>query len=192
MLDLRIIVGSVRPGRVGLAVSNWFEGVAKADGRFDVTTLDLAEIDLPLMDEPELPGRRQYEKEHTKKWSSLVEPADAYALVAPEYNAGPSPALKNALDYLYHEWRYKPVGFVSYGGVSGGMRGVQALKPNLLQFSMMPVPEGVVIPFVDSMVDEEGNFRPTEAIEQGAKAMLDSLARWAEALRTLREPADDA
>lgn len=185
MLDLRIIVGSVRPGRVGLPVTEWFEGVAEADVRFDVTVLDLAEIDLPLMDEPELPGRRKYEKEHTKRWSALVEPADAYVLIVPEYNAGPSPALKNALDYLYHEWRYKPAGFVSYGGVSGGMRGVQALKPNLLQLSMMPIPEGVVIPFVDSMI-EDGTFRPTEPVARGATSLLDSLARWAEALRPVR------
>ncbi len=191
MLDLRIIVGSVRPGRVGLSVASWFEGFARADGRFDVTVLDLAEIDLPLMDEADFPGQRNYEREHTKEWSALVEPADAYALVAPEYNAGPAPALKNALDFLYHEWRYKPVGFVSYGGVSGGMRGVQALKPNLLHLSMMPVPEGVVIPFVDSMVDEDGTFRPSEAIEQGAETMLGSLARWAEALRALRDPDSD-
>jgi NAD(P)H-dependent FMN reductase len=186
MLDLRIIVGSVRPGRVGLPVAEWFEKVAASDGRFDVTLLDLAEIDLPLMDEPEMPGRRQYEHEHTKRWSALVEPADAYVLVAPEYNAGPAPALKNAFDYLYHEWGYKPVGFVSYGGVSGGMRGAQALKPNLLQFSMMPVPEGVVIPFVGSMVDG-GVFTPTEPVEQGAASLLDSLARWADALRPMRD-----
>ena len=186
MIDLRVIIGSVRPGRVGVAVGNWFEGVAEADDRFDVTELDLDEIDLPLMDEPEFPGKRQYENEHTKRWSALVDPADAYVLVAPEYNAGPSPALKNAFDYLYHEWRYKPVGFVSYGGVSGGMRGVQALKPNLLQFSMMPIPEGVVIPFVDSMI-EDGVFHPTEPVEKGAVSLLDSLARWADALKVLRE-----
>ena len=190
MIDLRIIVGSVREGRAGLPVARWFEGVAEADPRFDVTEIDLADLDLPLLSEPEFPARRDYRQEGTKRLSELVEPADAYVLVAPEYNAGPSPALKNALDYLYHEWRYKPVGFVSYGGVSGGMRGVQALKPNLLQFSMMPVPEAVVIPFVDSMVDGEGSFRPTEAIEHGAESMLDALARWAEALRTLREPTD--
>lgn len=186
MIDLRIIIGSVREGRAGLPVARWFEGVAEADPRFEVTIIDLAELALPLIDEPELPGARKYQHEHTKRLSELVEPADAYALVAPEYNAGPAPALKNAFDYLYHEWRYKPVGFVSYGGVSGGMRGVQALKPNLLQFSMMPVPEGVVIPFVGSMI-EDGVFHPTEPVEQGAKALLDSLARWAEALRALRE-----
>lgn len=187
MIDLRVIVGSVRPGRVGLAVGTWFEGLAQSDGRFEATMLDLAELDLPLMDEPEMPGRRKYEHEHTKEWSALVEPADAFALVSPEYNAGPSPALKNAFDYLYHEWSYKPVGFVSYGGVSGGMRGVQAFKPNLLQFSMMPVPEGVVIPFVDSMIGDDGAFHPTEAVEHGATSLLDSLAKWAEALKTMRE-----
>ena len=187
MIDLRVIVGSVRPGRVGLAVGKWFEDLAQSDGRFEATMLDLAELDLPLMDEPEMPGRRKYENEHTKEWSALVEPADAFALVSPEYNAGPSPALKNAFDYLYHEWSYKPVGFISYGGVSGGMRGVQAFKPNLLQFSMMPVPEGVVIPFVDSMIGEDGAFHPTEAVEHGAANLLDSLAKWAEALKTMRE-----
>ena len=186
VIDLRVIVGSVREGRVGFSVARWFVGVAESDPRFEVTEIDLADLDLPLLSEPELPARRDYRQEGTKRLSELVEPADAYVLVAPEYNAGPSPALKNAFDHLYHEWRYKPVGFVSYGGVSGGMRGVQALKPNLLQFSMMPVPEGVVIPFVDSMI-EDGTFHPTEPVEQGAASLLDSLARWADALKVLRE-----
>jgi NAD(P)H-dependent FMN reductase len=186
MIDLRIIIGSVREGRAGLPVARWFEGVAEADTRFDVTVIDLAELALPPVSELELPGTRKYDNDRTKQLSALVEPADAYALVAPEYNAGPAPALKNAFDLLYHEWRYKPVGFVSYGGVSGGMRGVQALKPNLLSFSMMPVPEGVVIPFVGSMI-EDGVFHPTEPVAQGAASLLDSLARWAEALRVMRE-----
>lgn len=188
MLDLRIIVGSVRPGRVGLPVGLWVEQFASADERFDVTLLDLAEIGLPLMDEPNMPHLGRYTKEHTKRWSALVEPAGAFILVSPEYNAAPAPALKNAIDYLSAEWKYKPVAFASYGGVSGGMRAAQALKPTLLQMNMMPVPEGIVIPFVSSMVDDEGVFTPTEPVEQGAAAVLDSLARWAGALGTLRNP----
>lgn len=186
MLDLRIIVGSVRPGRVGLPVGLWVERFASADDRFEVTLLDLAEIDLPFMDEPNMPHLGQYTKEHTKRWSALVEPADAYILVSPEYNATPAPALKNAIDYLSAEWKYKPVAFASYGGVSGGMRAAQSLKPTLLQMNMMPVPEGIVIPFVSSMIDDEGVFTPTEPVEHGATSVLNALARWAEALRPLR------
>lgn len=187
MLDLRIIVGSVRPGRVGLPVGLWVEKFASADDRFEVTLLDLAEIDLPLMDEPNMPHLGQYTKEHTKRWSSLIEPADAFILVSPEYNATPSPALKNSIDYLSAEWKYKPVAFASYGGVSGGMRAAQALKPTLLQMNMMPVPEGIVIPFVSSMVDDDGVFTPTEPVEKGAASVLDALARWAGALKQLRQ-----
>ena len=186
MIRLHIIIGSVRPVRVGLPVALWVESVAAADERFDVTLVVLAEINLPFLDEPEMPHLGKYTHEHTKAWSRMVDSADAFVFVMPEYNAGVSPALKNALDFLSAEWRHKAVGLVSYGGVSAGQRGAQVLKPTLLQLNLMPVPAAVPIPFVSSMVDDEGGFEPTEAVAGGSLRMLDSIVEWTAVLEPLR------
>jgi NAD(P)H-dependent FMN reductase len=181
MNNLLVVIASVRPGRVGESVANWFTPVAEADERFAVEVADLKELDLPFMDEPNMPGRREYTKEHTKNWSGIVDRSDAFVFVTPEYNSTPAPSLKNAIDYLYHEWSFKPASFVSYGGVWAGARAVQALKPTLTQ-----VPEMVPIPGVSGLLDDEGNFQGTEIHEKSARGMLDSLARWSEALKTMR------
>lgn len=186
MINLLTVIASVRPGRVGEPVANWFVPLAEADGRFTLEVADLLELNLPFMDEPNMPGRREYTKEHTKRWSAIVDRADAFVFVTPEYNATPAPALKNAIDYLYHEWAYKPASFVSYGGVWAGARAVQALKPTLTQLSVMPVPEMVPIPGVGGLITDQGTFEAGEVHERGVATMLDSLARWAEALKVLR------
>jgi NAD(P)H-dependent FMN reductase len=125
---LMIIVGSVRPGRVGLPIAEWVRGEAEKNGNFDIDFVDLLELGLPFMDEPAHPRLQQYTKPHTIAWSERVAAADAFILVAPEYNYSFSPALKNALDYLSVEWWRKPVGFVSYGGVSSGTRGLALIS----------------------------------------------------------------
>ena len=186
MIDLLVVIASVRPGRVGEPVANWFVPIAEADDRFRVEVADLKELNLPLMDEPNMPGRREYTKAHTKNWSQIVDRADAFVFVTPEYNATPAPALKNALDYLFNEWAYKPCSFVSYGGVWAGARAVQALKPTLTQLSVMPVPEMVPIPGVSGLIDDQGDFQGSERHEKSAAGMLDSLAKWSGALKTIR------
>ena len=128
MTKLLVVIASVRPGRVGESVANWFVPLAVSDGRFNVEVADLKELDLPLMDEPNMPGRREYTREHPKNWSGIVDGADAFVFVTPEYNATPAPALKNAIDYLFHEWSYKPASFVSYGGVWAGAGTVIAVN----------------------------------------------------------------
>ena len=112
---------------------------AREHGGFELEVADLAEVTLPLLDEPNHPRLRQYTREHTHAWSATVDVADAVVLVTSEYNYGYPAALKNAIDYLHHEWRYKPVGFVSYGGVAAGTRAVQQLKQVVTALRMMPV-----------------------------------------------------
>ena len=130
-LILHTIVCSTRPGRVGLPVAQWFYEVARQHGGFDAKLVDLAAFNLPIYDEPKHPVLQQYEHEHTKRWSASVSAADAFVFVTPEYNYGPPPSLLNALNYVYKEWNYKPAAFVSYGGVSGGLRAVQIEKHTL-------------------------------------------------------------
>ena len=139
--------------------------------------VDLKSFDLPVFDEPFHPALQKYQHAHTKKWSASVEAADAFVFVAPEYNYGPSPALLNALDYVYVEWNYKPASFVSYGGISGGLRGVQVTKQTLAALKMVPIVEAVSIPMVQNQL-KDGRFEPTGDQKLDATRMLDVLARW--------------
>jgi NAD(P)H-dependent FMN reductase len=185
MSKLSVIVGSTRPGRVGLPIAQWFFERAKLHGKFEVELLDLKELNLPLLDEPKHPRLGDYQHEHTKNWSKLIKASDAFVFVSPEYNFSAPPALLNALDYLYQEWAYKPAGFVSYGGQSGGIRAVQMLKQPLISMKVVGLPESVVIPFFAQHLTD-GAFKGTEAHEKAAVTMLDELLRWADALATLR------
>ena len=183
---LQIVIASTRPGRVGLPVAEWFRERAAAHDAFEVELVDLAEVNLPFLDEPNHPRLRQYVHQHTKEWSATVERGDAFVFVTPEYNYGFNAVLKNALDFLHHEWQYKPAGFVSYGGVSAGTRAVQMLKQVVTTLKMVPLYEAVSIPFVAQLIDEEGRLRPNEVVEAAADAMLAELDRLAGALRHLR------
>lgn len=181
---LHIIVASTRPDRVGLPVGRWFHNQAIAFGGFDLEWVDLAEWDLPFMDEPHHPRLRNYTHDHTRRWSAQISRADAFVLVMPEYNHGFSAPLKNALDFLVHEWAFKPVGFVSYGGIAAGTRAVQMLKPVLVALKMTPIVEAVNIPFPQLIQDRE--FQPPEATSKAAQLMLAEVHRIEEALRNLR------
>jgi len=183
---LAIVIGSTRPGRNGLPIARWFTERAEAHGGFDIEVADLAEIDLPLLDEPHHPRLRRYTRDHTHAWSETVARADAFVFVTPEYNTGYPAALKNAIDYLHEEWRYKPVGFVSYGGVAAGTRAVAQLKQVVTTLRMFPLVEAVNIPFVRQFVNEDEVFEPSEILEQAADAMLNELVRIEAALRPLR------
>ena len=189
MLNLKIITASTRPGRKGPAMATWIFEETKKHGAFDVELLDLAVINLPFLDEPHHPRLQKYEHEHTKNWSSKIAPADAFIIVTPEYNFGYPAPLKNALDYLYNEWTYKPVAFVSYGGISGGTRCVQQLKQVVTAQKMMPIVEIVNIPFFTKHIDDLEKFIPDEAIQHSANAMLAELIKWANSLKTMRESA---
>lgn len=187
MSKLGIIVASTRPGRLGLPIAQWFEGEARTHGGFDeIDLIDLAEVGLPFMNEPNHPRLAQYTHQHTRDWSARIAGVDALVLVMPEYNYGYNAELKNAIDYLHNEWLYKPVGFVSYGGVSAGTRAVQMIKQVVTTLKMTPVTESVSIPFVRQFVDEEEQVQPNEVMLASAKSMLDELGRVEAVLRPLR------
>jgi NAD(P)H-dependent FMN reductase len=183
---LQIIIASTRPGRVGPSVAAWVQDRAIEHGGFDVELVDLADINLPMFDEPRHPRFGDYAHEHTRAWSATVDRADAFVLVMPEYNYGFNAAIKNAIDYLHTEWQYKPVGFASYGGVAAGTRAVQLLKPVLTTLKMMPISEAVHIPFVTQFLDADNRLQPNDIMEASVTAMLDELARWTAAMSSLR------
>lgn len=185
--QLKLIIASTRTGRKGPAVAKWFLKIAEQDPNFEIEVLDLKEINLPMMDEPEHPRFQKYTHEHTKKWSRTIAGADAFVVVTPEYNFSFPAALKNALDYLYSEWDGKPMAFVSYGGVSGGTRSVQEIKGPVTTLGMMPLPQAVNVPFFSQFINSEGVFEGNEILEKSAEGMLKKLAKWAGALKGMRE-----
>jgi len=183
---LHVIVASTRPGRVGLPVAKWFHEAAVQHGSFDAHLVDLMDFALPVYDEPNHPKLRKYVHEHTRRWSASVDAADAYVFVTPEYNYGACPSLVNALDYVYTEWNYKACAFVSYGGISGGIRAVQMTKQIVTTQKMMPIFEAVVIPMVAQQL-RDGVFSPNDLQRQASGELLTELSRWALALKPLRE-----
>jgi NAD(P)H-dependent FMN reductase len=190
MPSLQIVVVSTRPGRKGPAIAAWFEEEARRHGGFEIDLADLGEINLPMMNEPEHPRLQKYQHDHTRAWSRRVAAADAFVFVTPEYNHSTPPSLVNALDYLVVEWAYKPAAFVSYGGMSGGMRAVQMTKPLLSALKIVPLVEAVTIPmFTRSMDEGTGRFSPDAAHVKAARVLLDELERWTGALRVLRPTA---
>lgn len=184
-MKLMIIVGSVRPGRVGLPVAQWVAAQAGADDRFEVDFVDLAELALPFLDEPNHPAQRKYTKPHTIAWSERVDASHAFILVSPEYNHSYSPALKNALDFLSQEWKHKPVSIVSYGGVSAGTRGAAALDPVLATVGLAKVGANVEINFAGNRISD-GVFTPDDKHVSILHNSLNQLHQTAQAYESLR------
>ena len=186
MPSLLLVIASTRPARVGGAVGDWLVDRVKHHGSFDLDVVDLRELDLPFLDEPEHPRFGRYRHDHTKAWSERVDDADAVVFVTPEYNHGYPAPLKNALDFLAREWAYKPAGIVSYGGVSGGTRAMLQLETVLAALKMTPVVPAINIPFVANRIADDGALHADEIMDGAADAMLDELARVEAALRPLR------
>jgi len=183
---LNVIIASTRPGRVGPAFAQWFAEAAQAHGQFDVQLVDLAEFKLPVFDEPNHPRMQKYTHEHTRKWAASVDSADAFVFVTPEYNFNAPPSLLNALQYLVKEWNYKPASFVSYGFASGGLRAVQEIKTLLTTLKIVPLNEQVMVQNFPQTLGEDGKFKPSELHTDSAKAALDELLRYTNALKPLR------
>jgi NAD(P)H-dependent FMN reductase len=182
---LLVIIGSTRPGRVGLPIGQWFAHTAQGHGGFDVHVADLATVGLPLLDEPNHPRLGDYQHEHTRRWSATVAAADAIVFVIPEYNHGYNAATKNAIDFLHAEWQHKAVGFVSYGGGSSGMRAVEQLKPVVAALNMVAAAEINISLFTHQVVD--GKFAGDDTLAFGVTMMLDRLLSWTTALEPLRQ-----
>lgn len=177
MPRLHTIVASNRPGSNGRPIGDWFTRQAAAHGSFEAGVVDLAEVALPFLDEPEHPSTGRYRHQHTKDWSATVTAADALVFVMPMYNGSFNAVLKNAIDYLYAEWRDKPVALVSYsGGPSGGAPAAEMLRPVLERLGMRVAQATIALPRVDSLIDPDTGFLPPEDATGQAAALLDELA----------------
>jgi len=185
MLKIAIIIGSTRPGRKGEAVARWVYEIAqkRSDAQFEL--VDIKDFHLPLLDEPMSPMMGRYEHQHTKTWSAKIASFDAYVFVTPEYNHAIPGALKNAIDFLYHEWVNKAAGFVAYGAVSG-VRAVEQLRLVMGELQIADVKAQVGL----SLFTDFENFtvfKPAPEQSKPVTAMLDQVIAWGGALKTLRE-----
>jgi NAD(P)H-dependent FMN reductase len=185
MLKVAIVIGSTRPGRKAEAVARWVHEIAqkRADAEFEL--VDIQTFNLPLLDEPVPPSMRQYTKEHTKVWSAKIDSFDAYVFVTPEYNHGPSGALKNAIDYLYREWNNKAAGFVGYGSM-GGSRAVEQLRLVMGELQVADVRTQVALSLFTDF-ENYSLFKPSPNHEKSVNGMLDQVIAWGGALKTLRQ-----
>src|SRR5690606_23254526 len=187
MYNLKILTSTIRPGRKDITVASCITKIAEEYVAFQVELLDLTKINLPLMNEPNHPSLKKYEHELAKKWSASIEAADAFIFVTAEYDHNYPAPLRNALEYLYHEWGYKAAGIVSYGGVSAGTRACNSLKADLSTFKIVPLQEAVNFPFFQQNINDQNEFDATEHAHKAAETMLKQLVRWTKGLKAIKK-----
>jgi NAD(P)H-dependent FMN reductase len=184
-LRLAVIIGSTREGRFAPTVARWFLTQTALRGDLDIDLIDLAEIELPAVH----PARHDVA---VAAYVERIDRADAYVVITPEYNHGYPASLKHAIDIPHAQWRNKAVGFVSYGGMGGGLRAVEQLRQVFAELHVATVRDGVSFHMVvDRRFDEHGEPFDAEGCNLAAATMLDELAWWGRALRAARR-ADEA
>ncbi|GAA4991565.1 NAD(P)H-dependent oxidoreductase [Kitasatospora paranensis] len=186
-LRVAVIIGSVRDGRFGPVVSRWFAQQAEGHGDFEVDVIDLAEADLSMV----LPAFGATPAPETlaavQSVSTRLAEADAFVVVTPEYNHSYPASLKNVIDWHNAQWHAKPVAFVAYGGLSGGLRAVEHLRQVFAELHAVTVRDTVSFHGAWSQFDDEGNPKDPDAVNAAAKTMLDQLGWWSLALREARD-----
>jgi NAD(P)H-dependent FMN reductase len=184
MNKIAVVTGTTRPGRNNIAVAHWV--LENAQKRSDATfeLVDIADFDLPLLDEAMPAGFQQYANEHTKKWSQTIAQYDGYIFVTPEYNHSISGSLKNALDYISVEWNNKAAGFVGYGS-AGGVRAVEHLRQIASELQMAHVRNQVQLSLFTDF-ENFSEFKPADMHQENLTGMLDQLVAWTGAMKTIR------
>ncbi|MFD4293778.1 NADPH-dependent FMN reductase [Rhodococcus sp. NPDC058505] len=180
-LRIAVITGSTRDGRFGPTVTAWFAEHAASLGSVDLDIVDLAESELPVV-------HPDWGAERTPAHARLgvrLDAADAFVIVTPEYNHSFPAALKNAIDLFRDEWSAKPVGFVSYGGLGGGLRAVEQLRLVFAELHAVTVRDSVSFHGAGSVFDDGRPIDPT-VCTSAATNMLDQLVWWGTALRDAR------
>ncbi|SEC26598.1 NAD(P)H-dependent oxidoreductase [Paenibacillus sp. GP183] len=185
MNRIAVIIGSTRPGRNGEAVARWVYEIASKRNDAEYELVDIAQFNLPLLDEPVPPTMGQYTKEHTKAWAAKIATFDGFVFVTPEYNHATSGALKNAIDFLYNEWTNKAAGFVGYGSV-GGSRAIENLRLILSELQIAHVRNSVMLSLFTDF-ENYSVFKPGAHQEPLVNGMLDQVVAWSGALKPLRK-----
>lgn len=184
MIKIGVIVGSTRPGRKALDVAKWVLGIASLRSDAIYELVDIADANLPLLDEAAPPSMGRYSQQHTKDWAAKIAQYDGFVFVTPEYNHGTSGALKNAIDFLFKEWNNKAAGFVGYGS-AGGARAIESLRLVMGEIMVADVRQAVLLS-LSTDFENYTTFTPATKHEQSVEKMLDQVVAWSRALQGVR------
>lgn len=188
MLNIKVILGSTRPNRFGIQPAEWITKLGEKygpDATFEL--VDLKEIDLPSLDVALPPSMvPSNQNDHQAAWAKIIGDADGFVFVTSEYNHSFPASLKNAIDFVSHEWAHKPVAFVSYGADAGGIRAIEHLRTVVSWLKMYDISYFVHLPNYFAGLDESGTFTFTEDHEQKAASMLGELVFWAGEMKASR------
>jgi NAD(P)H-dependent FMN reductase len=184
-LNLAVIIGSVRDGRFGPTVANWF--LSRVEGPFEVDVIDVADVRLPL----NMPSYGEQPSADTAEVLAELTPrlerADAFVVITPEYNHSYPASLKNLIDWHFTQWQAKPVALVSYGGQSGGRHAIEHLRHVFAELHAMTLRDTISITKYFEQFGEDGTpIDPTE-LNAAAKTLLTQLEWWAGALAEARQ-----
>ncbi|MGX2997341.1 NADPH-dependent FMN reductase [Streptomyces sp. JNUCC 64] len=183
-LRVAVVLGSNREGRFGPVIARWLldEIAVRPDLRAEL--VDVGAVELPTS----LTGRPSaHVTAELSKVTPALAAADAFVVLTPEYNHSFPAALKNLIDWHYAEWHAKPVGFVSYGGISGGLRAVEHLRQVLAELHTVTVRDTVSFAHAGALFDDSGRLRDPAGPVAAAKTLLDQLTWWGLTLREGRD-----
>ncbi len=178
-LSIAVVIGSTRAGRFGPTVARWFVDHAVTRPDIAVDVIDLADVDLPAV-YPD--GRTPV----VDAYAARIAAADAFVVITPEYNHGYPASLKQAIDLVMDEWKAKPVAFVSYGGISGGLRAVEQLRQVFAELHAVTIRDTVSFAMAHASFGPDGTLHDPAGAEAATKVMLDELVWWGDALRQAR------
>ena len=188
-LKVKIILGSTREGRFSDKVGAWMLEEVKKDSHIEAEVLDLRDFEMPFFAEAETPSykTKPYAHPAVAQWTAKIAEADAFIIVAPEYNHGYPAVLKNALDYVYQEWNNKPVAFVSYGSALGS-RSVEQLRQVAIELQMAPIRNALHMPY--DVIMAVGKGAPVGDVlapyAERVGGLLSQLLWWGKALKAAR------
>ncbi|MGP5069730.1 MULTISPECIES: NADPH-dependent FMN reductase [Psychrobacter] len=183
-MHIQIIIGSIREGRIAKPVADWAYNLLSERDDMSVELIDLKDWDLPMFDLARGPIAGNYDNELQQRWSDKIAEGDGYLFVSPEYNHGYSAVLKNAIDYLYHEWSRKPASFISYGGL-GGAHSIEQLRLVLIEIKMAALRDAVNIINVWGKMQDK-RFDGDEKDIKALNTTVTELMWWSSALKTAR------
>jgi NAD(P)H-dependent FMN reductase len=176
-----IVVSSTRPSRICRQIAEWFYTIVSEEKQLSFSFIDLLEINLPFLDEPNIPASGLYEYQHTKDWSELITSYTGFVFVFPQYNWGYPAPLKNALDFLYTEWAEKPVSLVTYGR-HGGSKAALQMQQILKGLHMRNTHTNLEISINETMFNEAGQFKHIQTDLASYKATAHSMTNELSAL----------
>lgn len=187
MAKIKVILGTTRDARVGKKIADWVIDSSKEIKDSEFELIDLKDYNIPFFNLPISPAYKEPEYDTPQKaLQEKINEADGFVFVTPEYNHGYTSVLKNVLDTYYNEWRIKPATFVSYGGISGGIRAVESLRLVLIELQMVPIRSSVHIPFIFNQFNEDGLLKEETKEASNLKTTLEDISWWSNILKNPR------